>query len=542
MRGSRRDRSKARLVVGPAANGRVVGLETLPFTIGRGAERNLTLSDPRVSREHAFIDCDAEGFFIRDMGSRHGTYVNGISIAAKNQSRLRTGDKIVLGAVSSADDTLVFEETEAETTTRTLLAKFSQVSGTNNELETLSLFLQAAQNLNSHGALNDVLRTVLEYTIRLTQAERGFVFMGPSFAEFKMALGRDSDGGTLIEHNAVSKTILRDAAESTEDFVLGDAMEESGKPGLESLLVHAIRSVAAIPLRGLNSGRLLGLLYLDSRRGKQDFRKSNREILHAIALQAATLLENLSMLEAEREASLLRKELEIAASIQRQIIPQTLPEFVGVQVSARTVPCTGVGGDFYDVIPLPDGFVAVVADVCGKGVPAALLASMVHGMLHAQITSGASVVDAVTQVSQFVCSRTGVEKYVTMVVLRYWASSSGGRVELVNGGHLSPVIVRANGAVETIKDGDMPVGMLSFATFHAVACALGPGDRVVLMSDGVSEAENAAGVQFGEAGMAGLAGVLRATDLVGAVFGGLTEFCAGVAPQDDQTVLMVEVG
>ncbi len=535
MRGSRRDRSKARLVVGPAANGRVIALETLPFTLGRSVERHLTLTDPRVSREHAFLDCDAEGYFIRDMGSRHGTYVNGISIAAHNQSRLRTGDKIVLGAVSSPEDMIVFEETEAETTTRTLLAKFSQVSGTDNELETLSLFLQAAQNLNNHGALNDVLRTVLEYTIRLTQAERGFVFMGPSAVAFKMAYGRDNEGNALTEHPAVSMSIVRDAAESTEDFVLGDAAEESGKPGRESLLVHAIRSVAAIPLRGLNSGRLLGLLYLDSRRGKQDFRKSNREILHAIARQAATLLENLSMLEAEREASLLRKELEIAASIQRQIIPQTLPEFTGVKVSARTVPCTGVGGDFYDVIPLPDGFVAVVADVCGKGVPAALLASMVHGMLHAQITSGASVVDAVTKVSQFVCTRTAVEKYVTMVVLRYWP----GRVELVNGGHLSPMIVRANGEVETIKDGDMPVGMLSFATFHAIECRLGAGDRVVLMSDGVSEAENAAGIQFGEAG---LQGVLRAKDLVGSMFSGLTDFCAGVAPQDDQTVLMVEVG
>jgi sigma-B regulation protein RsbU (phosphoserine phosphatase) len=242
------------------------------------------------------------------------------------------------------------------------------------------------------------------------------------------------------------------------------------------------------------------------------------------------------MLAAEREAVLLRRELEIAATIQRQIIPQVLPEFDGVKVCAKTVPCTGVGGDFYDVIPVPDGLVAVVADVCGKGVPAALLASMVHGMLHAQITSGAGLVDAVTRVSKFVCARTATEKYVTVLVVRYDVGS--GAVELVNAGHLRPVIVRANGMLETIEDGDLPVGMLEMATFHIVPCALGPGDRMVLASDGVTEAENPAGEQFGDERFAGM---MADPDLVDSVFTALTAYCAGAAPQDDQTILTVSV-
>jgi serine phosphatase RsbU (regulator of sigma subunit) len=526
---------KARLIVGAASDGRVHDIERVPFTLGRGAERDLTLADPRVSREHALIDCDADGYFLRDLGSRHGTAVNGIPVGG-NHCRLRTQDKIALGASA---ETIVFEEMEEDSTARTLLARFSQATGESNDLETLSLFLQAAQSLNSHGALNDVLRTVVEYTIRLTHAERGFVFLGSGVESFRLAYGQDERGETLTEHTAVSSSILRDAAESHNDFLLADAGAEAMRGGRDSLLAHAIRSVAAIPLRGLNSGRLLGLLYLDSRRGAQDFSKVSKDILHAIARQAAMLLENLAMLEAEREAALLRKELEIAAAIQMQIIPQTLPEFAGVKVAAKTVPCTGVGGDFYDVIAVPGGFVAVVADVCGKGVPAALLASMVQGMLHAQITSGATLVDAVTQVSRFVCLRAAGERYLTMAALRFSLEPGGeARMELVNGGHVAPLILRGDGSVETISDGDLPVGLLSFATYHAISCTLSAGDRVLLLSDGITEAENAAGEQFGELALGRLLGE---RELVPSLFAALGRFCAGGTPSDDQTVLSVEV-
>lgn len=531
----RRAKSRARLVVGDVADGRVVSLLKLPFTMGRGAERDLTLADPRVSREHALIDCDTDGYFLRDLGSRHGTFVNGIPIGG-NLWRLTTQDKINLG---TSPEPIVFEEIEVDSTTRTLLAKFSQVGGSGNHLETLALFLQAAQNLYSRGALNDVLHTVVEYTVRLTHAERGFVFLGSNPAAFKLAFGRDDKGETLTETNAVSWSIVRDAAESEKDFVLGDAMSEAAKSGRESLLLHAIRSVAAIPLRGPNSGRLLGLLYLDSRMGRQEFTKTNKQILHAIAHQAATLLENLTMLEAEREAILLRKELEIAATIQREIIPQTLPEFPGVKLTARSVPCTGVGGDFYDVVAVPDGFVAVVADVCGKGVPAALLAAMVQGMLHAQITSGASLADAVTQVSKFVCLRAPTEKYVTMALMRYRVTPDGEQhIEFINAGHVPPMIVRADGTLEKVTDGDMPVGLVDFATFHCISCRLSAGDRVLLLSDGITEAENGTGEQFGDRM---LAGSLRLNDVVPSLFTGLTTFCAGIAPQDDQTVMAIEL-
>jgi len=291
--------------------------------------------------------------------------------------------------------------------------------------------------------------------------------------------------------------------------------------------------VVAIPLRRPNSTQLLGLIYLDSHAATHDFTRTRREILEAIATQVATLIENLRMIDAEREFMVLRKELEIAASIQRQIIPQNLPEFTDVRLGARTVPRTGIGGDFYDVIPVPDGFVAIVGDVCGKGVPAALLGAMTQGMFHAQITSGSSLVDAVQCLNGFIVERAPCEKYVTLVALHY----SNGQILLVNAGHVSPLIVRAGGPVETVSDGGPPVGMFGSVGFDGIALKLERGDRILLLTDGITEAEDRNSAQFGAEGVAPY---LREPNAVEALFLALEQFCVGTRPMDDQTALTVD--
>ena len=527
----------ARLVVNADGEPRVVPIDRTPFTIGRGADRDLSLPFPQISREHACVERDADGYVLRDMGSRHGTFVNGIQIS---NARLRPRDTIKLGLSQAV---LSFEDPD-ESTVRTLIGQISQTGSRfegQSDLENLSLFLKAAQSLNTYGAVNDVLRTMLEYAIRITAAERGFVFLGDSADSLRLECAQDRHGEAIVGQPKISFSIVRQAANSQLDFILSNVTEEIGRQH-ESLVLHAIRSVIAIPLRGQNSGRLLGLLYLDSHSGSHEFTHTGNDILHAIASQAATLVENLRMIEVERESALLRKELEIAASIQRQIIPQTLPEFPFARVCARTIPCAGVGGDFYDVIPVANGFVAIVADVCGKGVPAALLASMVQGMFHAHVNiqnnANLSLVDAVQSVNTFVSSRVANEKYVTLAVLRYSHSENGeAHIELVNGGHVSPLIVRADGRIETITDGDLPVGMFGFARFHSISITLAAGDRIVLLSDGISEAENVDGIQFG---LPQVDHHVKQSDPVAALFSALELFCQGARPLDDQTILSID--
>ncbi len=528
--------SNARLVVKGPDGRSVVPIRDLPFTIGRGSDRSLPLAYAHISREHACIERDSEGYLIHDRGSRHGTFVNGRRITT---SRLHSADSIRFGL---SRDVVVFESTE-DTTTRTLLEKVSQTAHNpsgQSDLERLSLFLKAAQSLGSLGAINDVLCTMLEFTIRLTGAERGFVFLGDNAETLRLECGQTYDGVPILEQPSISHSVVRDAIHSQLDFVVSDVTDEVAR-GRDSLILNAIRSFVAIPLRSEGSSRLLGLLYLDSRTRSHGFNRTDNDILHAIARQAATLIENVQLLQMERESALLRKELEIAASIQQQIIPGTLPEFAFAHISARTVPCTGVGGDFYDVIPLADGFIAIVADVCGKGVPAALLASMVQGMLHGQVgaqwTPEASLADVVATLNAFVCSRAPREKYLTLAVLRYLHSQEGGAtVELVNGGHVAPVIARANGTLEVVRGGDLPVGLLESACFHAMQIQIGIGDQLILVSDGITEAEDAEGNQFG---LNRLERHLGGSDPVNALFSAIDTFCSGARPADDQTVLAI---
>ena len=513
-----------RLLHTDAAGTRTHPLERFPYTLGRSPSRDLCLTHAQVSREHAVIEREPDGLYLVDSGSRHGTRLNG---AAVTRALLHSGDTIELG---SAATTLLYLQGPEQSSsahngmgqgTRALLERVSSHSH-GSDLEKLSLFLEAAQRFNGTQVLSEVLNTMIEYALRLTCAERGFVFLGDDYASLVLRSGRASDGSSLTDDSKISRSIVRDAAHSGLAYILGDATGEGAAIGRDSIIAHDLRSVIAIPLRRRSTGTLLGLLYLDSRLNSCNLSSVSREILHAIATEAATLVENARMLEAEQAAALMRKEMEIAASIQQRIISSDLPFVPGYHLRARTVPCTEVGGDFYDVLRTPEGCVAIIADVSGKGMSAALLASIVLGMMYAQVQSGAALVDAVSSVNSFLCSRVSGAKYVTLVVL---LARHDGSVELVNGGHVSPLVVLPGGKVERIDDGDMPVGMLPETTFHPVRLILPPGGRIVLLSDGITESENHCCEQFIASDFERY---MIGEDPIGDTVHGLEAFCAGL--------------
>src|SRR5260370_41473540 len=197
-----------------------------------------------------------------------------------SNTRLHSQDSINLGLSRGV---LLFEEAD-ESTVRTLIGQISQTGSSlqsQSDLEKLALFLKAAQSLNTYGVINDVLRTMVEYAIRITAAERGFVFLGESADVFHLECALDRYGEAILAHPTVSFSIVKDAANSQLDFILSDVTEEIGRQH-ESLVLHAIRSVVAIPLRGQNSARLLGLLYLDSHFGSHDFPNPATHIPHPI--------------------------------------------------------------------------------------------------------------------------------------------------------------------------------------------------------------------------------------------------------------------
>ena len=181
-----------------------------------------------------------------------------------------------------------------------------------------------------------------------------------------------------------------------------------------------------------------------------------------------------------------------------------------------------------------NGFVAIVADVSGKGMSAALLASIIQGMMYAQLRSGASLVDTLESVNSFLCSRVSGRKYVTVAAVHY---KPDGSITVVNGGHVQPFLVHEDGTIDPILDGDVPVGLLPNATFHHISANMPTGSRLVLLSDGITESENCDGTEFGAAE---LQRDLSAADPIQAIFTSLHRFCEGTPALDDRTMLVID--
>jgi serine phosphatase RsbU (regulator of sigma subunit) len=161
-------------------------------------------------------------------------------------------------------------------------------------------------------------------------------------------------------------------------------------------------------------------------------------------------------------------------------------------LNGKTLPCRAIGGDFFDAIALSDSICAVVADVSGKGVPAAIVAAMIQGIIHAQMVAGRPLGAIADMVNQFLCSRaTG--KYAAMVLLTVWAN---GAMEYLNCGHVLPVLMNGT-RTQRLERSNVVVGLLPAAQYHSEGGELLPGDRILIFTDGITETENAKGEEFG---------------------------------------------
>jgi len=493
------------LVVVEGSDRRTVVLDHYPFTIGRRTDRDLVMADPRVSREHAQFVRETDGVHIVDQGSRHGTYVNGERI---NRRKLNRNDHIEFGFQGGAH--VLFSPDRSPTSAaQQFLSQFSTwkpAAGAGSDLEMLNVFLEAARKLNTSGVLEDVLTALLEAALRLTRAERGFVFLRQPDGELYLASGRDKDGGSITDDSGISHSILRDAVRSASEFLVTDTDETGKLAGRESVVAHNLHSVICIPLRktviqervrgdtkAAEITDVQGVLYLDSHFLSGKLSTVSHDILRTIANGAATLVENASLVQAEDAAKRYRQELAIAAEIQQRLMTVTVPDVPFAKVNAVSYACKDIGGDFFDLVYTGRWLSLVVADVSGKGVSAAVVASILQGMLYSQLARDSSLPEMIAAVNRFLCEKVGGQKYATLVVARL---SPTGDLELINCGHVPPLLVSGN-RVDKLEEGNLPVGLVPMAEYRATTLQLKPDDRLLLVTDGVTEAENASGAFFG---------------------------------------------
>lgn len=251
-------------------------------------------------------------------------------------------------------------------------------------------------------------------------------------------------------------------------------------------------------------------------------------------LQAAELRQMLEKAQREEESRLYEHEIEIAASFQRRLISSVFPEVSFATVRGQTRPCREVGGDFFEVLSTADRLTIVLADACGKGISAALIASILHGLAYSQLSAGVSLSRIAESCNRFLCEKASTDypNYATMIIAHL---HRGGELELLNCGHIRPLLISA-GRARAIQQANLPVGLFPDTVYESATLTLARGDRVVLLTDGISDAENRRGESFGtqvlEAELSGGGTIERVLDA-------MSEFCDGWPPHDDCTILEV---
>jgi len=515
-----------------------LSLNHTPYTVGRKVDRDLVIPDPRVSREHASIVSENGEFFVVDQGSKHGTFVNGERV---ERHKLQRNDRLEFGARDVAY--LIFHP--LHTSSNTAREFLSQISGMHiapeaSDIEKLTLLMDATRKLNTIGVLDEILITLLDATLKLTHAERGYIFLRDASGTLTLAAGRNAKDDPLLDDKTISRSVLEEALNSNSEYLVTDTSQMLDLKGRQSIVAFDLRTVICMPLRKPfvqatradqpAGGEAMGVLYVDSRFASRDISGVSKDILRAIATQAAQLIENARLVQAEEAGRRYQQELSIAASIQQRLLSVTLPEVPFARVNGRNLPCKEIGGDFYEFVSTPEGLAIVVADVSGKGVSAALLASTLQGMVYSHLISGMALTDIVAAVNRFFTYKHIGEKYATMILTRL---RPDGDLEYVNCGHIPPVWICGNEVLRP-SHGNLPVGLLADATYSSDHCQMRPGDRLILVTDGVTEAENAGGDMFESERLETVAGKSSSME---DVFAAVADFCGGTPLNDDCTVV-----
>jgi phosphoserine phosphatase RsbU/P len=541
-------------VVSPDGARRYVRVTQMPFLIGRGAEtgNHLQLADRRISRNCAAIVTEASKYYIEDRGQRRGLFVNGEKVESRE---LQDGDAITFGLDDSYE---IIYRSAANASTDSLphlLTRIEHITSSEpggGGLRKLNLLLEATTLLHSQLPLDTVLGHMLDHAVSVTDADRGLLLEVDDKVGLKVRLARRSGGMRLPPESltpsqtAIQLALRRQSAVITEDLAQADMDLQAA----QSIVAQRLRAVVVIPLYAMSRantdqsminikrGDFLGVLYLDSRRPAA-FSKLDRQILDALAADAASILDNARLVERERERQRLEQEIGIARDIQQALLPKNFRDYPHLSVSGINFPCLAVGGDYFDVFSLGESRTAfLLADVSGKGLGAALCTNLLQGALSG-MTLGTDPARVFNHVNRFLCDHSEIGRYATMF---FGILDDRGHLEYINAGHPSPFLIRRGIAEDVFTEGSYPVGLVPEAEYTAVCLQLEPGDTLVLFSDGVTEAMDPAEQLFGVPRLKDvLTGHMQTPleELQQIVLQSVENFAHGASQADDLTLLLV---
>lgn len=482
----------------------------LRTTIGRSARSDVCIPDAFASRLHAEVRKEGDAYWLQDLGSANGTRFNGSLVTLPVP--LLPGSEIQIGETSiifqddvanpSRGATLIADHYEALDPSKTIA--FSRRNPTSEFLESsfntrndlLGLISKVGIALLSSSGLDDTLNQVASLVFEAVPAERCVVMLRDEESEggMKIAAARMRGKEEQLDEVRISRTVMDEVLRNGKSVLTSDAQHDP-RYASQTMSLLGIRSVLAVPL-SVGDNEVFGLVYADSPTYEATFSEEHLNILTTLASVAAIRVENARLTEARFERERMERELELATEIQQRFQPSAPPVMEGYEFQGISFSCYEIGGDYYDFIEREDGKMLIaLGDVSGKGTAAALLMSSLHAAVHAQVSAKNTLTETVKSVNQYLAHNTPANRFVTLFIAEL--DPATGEIHYINAGHNPPIIGRRDGTVAQLDSGGFPLGILPMAEYELGTLSLEPGEALVIYSDGVSEAANLSGEEFG---------------------------------------------
>ncbi len=494
--------------------GRKFLVEGQHAVLGRHPDCDVVLDVAAVSRHHAKIIHETGRYFLEDLGSRNGTFINGQMIHGR--AALQEGDQVGICDLAfhfhldqdeptgSIMPLLVDDSPDEKIRSSTVMSKLDVSSSWRADLLVarpevkLKAMVEISKNLGRAVVLEDVLVKLLDSLFKIfIQADRGFIVLrspGDGALVPKAVKYRREDDSRGVR---ISRTIINEAIAGKEAILSADAASDARFQMAESITDFKIRSMMCAPLVD-SEERALGVIQIDTLDRRTRFGEDDLELLGSIAVQAAGAVEKAQLHEEMVRQRIIERDLELARAEQRRCIPSQPPQIPGYHFFDYYEAAYQVGGDYFDYVPMSDGRMAVVvADVAGKGIAAALLMAQLSVIVQYQLASQPDPALAVREINRAFARHGWEDRFVTFAVAVVDPGSQS--LTVVNAGHMPPLLRSRTGQVEPIgaDAAGLPLGVVGDYPYQSTTHNLEPGGFLTLFTDGISEAMDPDGQLYG---------------------------------------------
>lgn len=538
-------------------------LQNQKISLGRAEDNDISLKDPFCSSHHAFIYPSGTNFIIQNNKSKNGTFLNGKRI--ESESTLKKGDEILIGSTriifdkelatnvevtdapspsSNINTIMNVEEILSKPDLHTTIKATAQpldFDQIRSEHKSYSVISEVSKALVLHMPLSELLEHIMNLICQHVPMDRGILMLKEGNPpQMIPKVVRINNPGLMNQRILVSQTIINMAVNKNSSIMISDAQADSRFRAQESIIKLNIFSAMCVPL--WNNKDIIGIIYSDRISLLEQFSEEDLRLLTLLSNLAAVKIENSKLIEQSIEKEKMEKELSLAAQIQRDFLPNKIPEWKNFEITGANIPCYQVGGDYFDYIPITSERQGIaIGDVAGKGVSASLLMASLRAALHSEISPEYYMPRMIEKLNNFIYRSSASNRFISFFFGEL--NRTTGEFKYINAGHNPPFVLNKKGKILHLESVGLCLGMFESEKYDLKTITLNVDEIILLYTDGIIECRARDNTEFKEERLIELLKKYSkesAYTIKDNIYAALHEFASGTDPMDDMTLLVIK--